>query len=97
MSVERKIYIGGLILMVAAALFAVYHLVTAWSINAPLGLLTALALAFLTAVLTGYTAWRGLQGIRPAAGDPVSIALKLLGGAIFLSLFGPRIWAVLAR
>lgn len=97
MSVERRIYVCGLVLMVAAALAAMYQLMQAWRIGAPAWLVIALTLAFSITVLTGYTAWRALNGIRPAPGDPISIALKLLGGAISLSLFGPRIWAVLAR
>lgn len=97
MSGERKFYISVLALTGAAALVAMYYFAQSWSIGAPLWLLTALALAFVSAVLTGYRVWRALNGARPAAGDPISIVLKLLGGAIFLSLFGPRLWVVLAR
>jgi hypothetical protein len=40
-------------------------------------------------------AWRALNGTRPVEGDPTSVALKVLSVGIFLSLFGPRIWAAL--
>jgi hypothetical protein len=69
-------------------------LLWSWSIGAPASLLISLVLVLVAMSLTGYMAWRALHGIWPAEGDRIDIALKLLSVGIFLTHFGPRLWAV---
>jgi hypothetical protein len=82
---------------VAVGLGALVVLHWAWSIGAPASLLLGLSSAIVFDLLVGFMAWRALNGARPVEGDPISVALKVLSVGIFLSLFGPRIWAALHR
>ncbi|HEX8362508.1 MAG TPA: hypothetical protein VF613_20475 [Longimicrobium sp.] len=95
MSFERKVYMGSITLSGAGVLAGVYTLYRMWRISAPLWLLVGLVLAVVAVSLTGYMGYRALNGIRPTANDRISVALKLLSVAIFLTLFGPRLWAAL--
>lgn len=97
MSFERKVYLGGVTLCVPVAFGALAMLYWTWSIGAPASLLVGLSLGIVSNLLVGYMAWRALNGTRPVEGDAISIALKVLSVGIFLSLFGPRIWAALNR
>jgi len=97
MSFERKVYLVCLILCVPVAFGALAALYWMWSIGAPASLLVGLSLGIVCNLLVGYMAWRALNGTRPVEGDPISVALKVFSVGIFLSLFGPRIWAALNR
>jgi site-specific recombinase len=94
MTLERKVYAWCLALAVLGTIVGACFLGWSWSIGAPAWLLIGLVLVLVSMSLTGYMAWRALHGIRPAEGDRIFIALKLLSVGIFLSLFGPRLWAV---
>lgn len=91
---ERKVYTWCLALALLGTSGGACFLLWSWSIGAPPWLLIGLVLALVSMSLTGYMAWRALHGIRPAEGDWIAVALKLLSAGIFLSLFGPRLWAV---
>jgi hypothetical protein len=97
MSFERKVYLVSLVGCASVGLGALVMLYWMWSIGAPASLLLGLSLGIVGNLLVGYMAWRALNGTRPVEGDPISIALKVLRVGIFLSLFGPCIWAALNR
>ncbi|HEX8832280.1 MAG TPA: hypothetical protein VF705_13985 [Longimicrobium sp.] len=94
---ERKVYAWCLALAVLGMIGGTFFLGLSWSIRAPAWLLIGLVLVLASMSLTGYMAWRALHGIRPAEGDWIAIALKLLSAGIFLSLFGPLLWAALHK
>lgn len=97
MSPERKVYAICLALASLGTIGGVYFLWRVLSTGAPAWLLIGLVLALVALSLTGYMAWRALNGMRPAPGDPINIALKLLSVGIFLALFGPLIWAAVHK
>jgi hypothetical protein len=94
---ERKVYSVCLALAPLGMIGCSYTLFQMWSIGAPVWLMLALVLALVSMSLTGYMAWRALNGIRPAPGDPITVALKLLSAGIFLTLFGPLIWTAVHK
>jgi hypothetical protein len=48
-------------------------------------------------VIVAIMGWRALQGQVPAESGPLSFMMRLLGGGIFLVVFGPRILAAITR
>ncbi len=91
---ERGVYLTVFTLSVLVAAGGGFAMWWALQTSASSSLVMALGLAVVADALVGYKAWNAVRGVHPVEGDRVSLALKLLSVAIFLSLFGPRLWSI---